>query len=52
MARELQFLGRFGSGCGRTFSIKDHIKKNPYYKDWAEVVEDYLSYDWTKITGV
>jgi hypothetical protein len=50
MAKNLEFIGRFGSACGRKFSIKQHIKKHPQYKSWEPYVEDFKRYPWTKIT--
>jgi len=50
MARKMAFTGRFGSACGREFSIKKHIIENPKYKKWAKVVDDFVSYDWTNIS--
>jgi len=49
MAKELSFVGRFGSSCGRKFSIKDHVKKHPHHKEWSKYVEDFPQYKWTKI---
>ena len=49
MAKELSFVGRFGSSCGRRFSIKEHVKKHPEHKEWAKYVEDFPHYKWTKI---
>lgn len=47
LARKLQFFGRFGSACGRKFSIKKHVKKYPQYKSWEPYVNDFKSYPWT-----
>jgi len=49
MAKHLVFQGRFGSGCGRTFTIEDHLKKYPEYEEWRTVVEDIPLYKWTTI---
>ena len=50
MARDLEFIGRFGSACGRIFSIKQHIKKHPKYKSWEKYVKDFKRHPWTKIS--
>jgi hypothetical protein len=47
LARKLKFFGRFGSACGRKFSIKKHVKKYPKYKSWEPYVSDFTSYPWT-----
>lgn len=49
MARRLAFNGRFGSACGRVFSIREHIKKYPDFKEWESVVDDIPSHKWCKI---
>jgi hypothetical protein len=49
MARELAFLARFGSACGRPFSIRDHIAKHPEYSVWEPYVEDFKPQPWTYI---
>ena len=46
MAKELSFVGRFGSACGRPFSIKKYVKMHPEYKDWEKVIHDMPSYNW------
>lgn len=49
MAKQLSFIGRFGSACGRTFSVKKYAKENPAYKHWASVLHDIPKYDWINI---
>jgi hypothetical protein len=49
MAKALMFQGRFGSACGRKFSIKKHIELHPEYKKWKPYVNDIPSWDWVKI---
>lgn len=51
MAKNMEFYGRFGSGCGRTFNISEFIKKHPKYKKWSPYVKNIPRYDWTTITG-
>jgi hypothetical protein len=49
LARNNSFWGRFGSGCGRKFSAKSHIKEHPEFKDWKNVLEDFKGEKWIKI---
>ena len=49
MAKNNSFMGRFGSGCGRVFSIKKHIRQHPEYKDWEGKIEDFKNEKWIKI---
>jgi hypothetical protein len=49
MAKSMSFYGRFGSACGRKFSIKKHVAAHPEYKNWARVVDDIPSWKWVKI---
>lgn len=48
-AKTLNFYGRFGSSCGRKFSVKSYVKKHPQHKKWLDVLEDIQSYNWTKL---
>jgi hypothetical protein len=50
MAKTLEFMGRFGSACGRKFSIKQHVKKYPEYKSWEKYVNDMKTQKWVKIS--
>ena len=50
MARNNSFWGRFGSGCGRKFSIKKHISMHPEYRHWGKVTEDFTGEKWIKIS--
>lgn len=49
MVKSLIFMGRFGSACGRSFSIKKYVKENPHYKKWGAVITDMPGYGWIKI---
>lgn len=50
LAKTLSFFARFGSACGRPFSIKHHIRKYPKYKQWEPYTDDFVSLPWTQIT--
>jgi hypothetical protein len=49
MAKNMSFSGRFGSSCGRPFSIKKHIIDHPEMKKWRPHVKDFVSYDWVNL---
>jgi len=49
MAKKLTFQGRFGSACGRKFSIKQHVHDHPEMKKWRPHVKDFVNYDWTNL---
>jgi hypothetical protein len=46
IASEMKFWGRFGSGCGRSFKIKEFVNKYSEYKKWENVVDDFKPYRW------
>lgn len=49
MAKTMNFIGRFGSGCGRIFKVDEYIKKYPKYEKWKNVLNDFVNYNWTKL---
>ena len=49
LAKTLNFHGRFGSSCGRAFSITSYVKKHPEHKKWLPVLDDYKPYGWVKL---
>lgn len=49
MAKQLGFFGRFGSGCGRIFSVDEFVKKHPQHSDWKKVLNDFKNEKWVKI---
>ena len=49
MAKQMKFVGRFGSACGRAFDVNAYIKKAPAYKSWAKVLSDVPAYEWTTL---
>lgn len=50
MAKDLSFLGIFGSGCGkRNFKKSEYIRLHPEYKDWSEHLEDMPIKKWVEI---
>lgn len=49
MAREMSFLGKFGSCCNRSFNADEHIKKHPRYKKWKKYLKDLPNKKWISI---
>jgi hypothetical protein len=49
MARKMEFMGRWGSSCGRTLNVKKYVAKHPVYRKTAHLLEDFKSYPWIKI---
>jgi hypothetical protein len=49
LAKKLQFEGRFGSSCGRVFSVQDHIDNHPQYKEWEKYLSDFPLEPWVEI---
>lgn len=52
LAKKMQFMGRFGSSCGRIFKAKEYIKKNPQYKDMKDLLHDFPKYDWVLLGNI
>jgi len=48
MAKKMEFWGRLGSSCGRTFDAKDFIAENPEYAHWKQVLVDIKSHTWVR----
>ncbi|NBX71689.1 hypothetical protein EBQ91_02100 [bacterium] len=47
MAKNLKFLGIFGSGCGkREFKKREYIREHPEYKEWGSHLEDMPMQKW------
>lgn len=46
MAETLQFIGRFGSSCGRNFDVKLFLKKHPEYKSWKNYMVSFPTKKW------
>ena len=50
MARKMEFMGIFGSSCGRPFTRKAYMKKVEKSKEskfWKDALQDVPKYDWT-----
>ena len=48
LAKRLGFWGRWGSSCGRTFRMEEHVKKHPQYQSMMEWVQNFSAKPWTK----
>ena len=46
--RRMSFLAHWGSPCGTPFSVKEHMKKHPEWKDWAEYLVDFPRRGWVE----
>jgi hypothetical protein len=44
--RQMSFLAHWGPPCGTPFSVKEHMKKHPQWKDWAEYLVDFPRRGW------
>ena len=46
--RRMSFLAHWGPPCGTPFSVKEHMKKHPVWKDWAEHLVDFPRRGWVE----
>ena len=44
--RQMSFLAHWGPPCGTPFIVKEHMKKHPEWKDWAEYLADFPKRGW------
>jgi hypothetical protein len=44
--RQMSFLAHWGPPCGTPFIVKEHMKKHPEWKDWAEYLADFPRRGW------
>jgi len=52
MAKDLKFLGLFGSACGkRRFDKTQYIRDHPEYKEWGPHLEDMPIQKWVVLEG-
>ena len=47
--RRMSFLAHWGPPCGTPFSVKEHMKKHPEWKDWAEYLADFPKRGWVEV---
>lgn len=43
---------RWGSACGRKFSVKKHIKKHPQYKKYGNYMDNFSATPWKRAAAV
>lgn len=46
MAKKMEFLGRFGSSCGRVFNSSKFLKENPKYEKLRPYLRDFPKTKW------
>lgn len=49
LAKTQNYIGRFGSSCGRKFDVSKFVKKHPEHQKWESILEDFQTYKWTKL---
>lgn len=49
MAKKMEFLGRFGSSCGRSFHKSTFLKKYPEYEKWRPYLRDFPKTEWVTL---
>ena len=47
--RRMSFLAHWGPPCGTPFLVKEHMKKHPEWKDWAEHLVDFPRRGWVEV---
>jgi hypothetical protein len=48
LAKRMSFLAHWGPPCGTPFIVKEHMKKHPEWKDWAEYLVDFPRRGWVE----
>jgi hypothetical protein len=49
MAKQMRFLARWGSGCGREFRFSEYLRKYPFYEKWKDKLGDFPKRKWISI---
>jgi hypothetical protein len=49
LAKKMSFLAHWGPPCGTPFIVKEHMKKHPEWKDWAEYLADFPRRGWVEV---
>ena len=49
LAKTQNYIGRFGSSCGRKFDVSKFVKKHSEHHKWGSILEDFPTYKWTKL---
>jgi len=50
LAKKGEFIGRWGSSCGRVFNAKQFLRKYPKYNQWRDFIPDFPRQPWVKIS--
>ena len=48
LIRRMSFLAHLGPPCGTPFSVREHMKKHPEWKDWEEYLADFPRRGWVE----
>ena len=48
LIRQMSFLAHLGPPCGTPFSVREHMKKHPEWKDWEEYLVDFPRRGWVE----
>lgn len=48
LIRRMSFLAHWGPPCGTLFSVREHMKKHPEWKDWEEYLVDFPRRGWVE----
>lgn len=49
LAKTQNYIGRFGSSCGRKFNVNKFVAKHKEHKKWKSIIENFETYKWTKL---
>ena len=49
LIRQMSFLAHLGPPCGTPFSVREHMKKHPEWKDWEEYLVDFPRRGWVEV---
>ena len=49
LAKRMTFLAHWGPPCGTPFIVREHMKKHPEWKDWAEYLVDFPRRGWVEV---
>ena len=47
--RRMSFLAHWGPPCGTSFSVREHMKKHPEWKDWTDYLVDFPRRGWVEV---
>lgn len=50
LAKKGEFIGRWGSSCGRVFKAKEFLRRSPKLNKWRDFIPDFQKQSWVKIS--